>query len=231
MRVGDPDGYGRYGILDGDDERVACHECGKMYRSLGSHVWIAHELSADEYRRRHGIPQRVGLVSPSLSRSYSERSVRNLETEGWQRMVEKRDPLAASRARSGDAFRRRGGDVARHLATSKANIAGVRKPVTRRCQVCGALIDPVRKGNKSCSALCSRILKYESGSNGHGAEWLALRDKGESWSAIGRLYGVSHTAVRGSVRTYRRYLSDRAFLDDFGPGDVPEVRKQDNYPR
>ena len=56
-------------------------------------------------------------------------------------------------------------------------------------------------------------------------KWAELHDAGESWSAIGRLYGVSHTAVRVAVTTYRRYLSDREYLAAHGPGDVPEKRQ------
>lgn len=47
---------------------------------------------------------------------------------------------------------------------------------------------------------------------------------GESWSAIGRQYGVSHTPVRIAVQTYRRYLADREYLAEHGPGEVPEKR-------
>lgn len=226
MQVGDKSGFGRYGILDGGDDRILCHECGKSYKRLGVHVTMAHDMTADDYKERHGIPRGTGLVSPSLHRTISGRAKQRVGSEGWQRMVKKRDPVAASRARSAESFQRRGADIEAHRQTSRANIKGVRKPVTRRCKVCGGLIPPARKGVWSCSPLCSRILKYEAYTRANSAKWAELHDGGESWSAIGRLYGVSHVAVREGVKRYRRNVADREFLERFGPGELPEDRPE-----
>ena len=226
MQVGDKSGFGRYGFLDGDNERIICHECGKLYKRLSAHVTMAHDMTVEDYKERHGIPRGTGLVSPALHRAISGRAKQRVGSEGWQRMVEKRDPVAASRARSAESFQRRGADIEAHKQTSRANIKGVRKPVTRRCKVCGGLIPPARKGVWSCSPLCSRILKYEAYTRANSAKWAELHDAGESWSAIGRLYGVSHVAVREGVKRYRRNAADREFLERFGPGELPEDRPE-----
>ena len=139
-------------------------------------------------------------------------------------MVAKRDPTAASHARTPETFKRRGVDVESQRERAKNHIKGARKPVTRRCRVCGALIHG-RKGLTTCSPLCQRISGYEGMKRAPAEKWTELHDAGESWSAIGRLYGVSHTAVRVAVTTYRRYLSDREYLAAHGPGDVPEKRQ------
>ena len=223
MQPGDRSGFGRYGYLDGDDERVMCHECGKMCASVAAHANLAHGMSANEYRQAHGLPQRVALVAPKMSRRMSKSAKSRVGSEGWNRMVAKRDPTAASHARTPDTFKRRGADVESQRERAKNHIKGARKPVTRRCRVCGALIHG-RKGLKTCSPLCQRISGYEGMKRAPAEKWAELHDAGESWSAIGRLYGVSHTAVRVAVTTYRRYLSDREYLAAHGPGDVPEKR-------
>ena len=223
MQPGDRSGFGRYGYLDGDDERVLCHECGSTYVSLGAHVSLAHGMSADEYRLAHGLPQRVALASPRLTRRMSESARSRIGSEGWKRMVAKRDPTAASRSRTPDTFKRRGADVQAQIDQATQRIKGVSKPVTRRCRVCGELIHG-RKGNLTCSPLCQRISTYEGKRRAPVEKWAEMRDAGESWSAIGRLYGVSHTAVRVGVQTYRRYLADREYLAAHGPGEVPEKR-------
>lgn len=223
MQPGERSGFGRYGYLDGDDEKVMCHECGKMCASVAAHANLAHGMSANEYRQAHGLPQRVALVAPKMSRRMSESAKSRVGSEGWNRMVAKRDPTAASHARTPDTFKRRGVDVEAQRERSKKYIKGVRKPVTRRCRVCGSLIHG-RKGLKTCSPLCQRISGYEGKKRAPAEKWAEMHDAGESWSAIGRLYGVSHTAVREGVKTYRRYLSDREYLAAHGPGDVPENR-------
>ena len=225
MKPGDKDGYGRYGYLDGDDERVTCHECGKMCASVAAHANLAHGMSANEYRQAHGLPQRVALVAPRMSRRMSKSAKSRVGSEGWERMVAKRDPTAASHARTPETFKRRGADVESQRERAKKHIKGVRKPVTRRCRVCGALIHG-RKDLKTCSPLCQRISGYEGRRRASAEKWAELHDAGESWSAIGRLYGVSHTAVREAVKTYRRYLADREYLAEHGPGDLPENRQK-----
>ena len=72
MRVGDPDGHGRYGILDtSDDGRLICHECGRTYLHLGTHVVGAHQLTAEEYRVAHGLALTQRLVAQVVSEKMS----------------------------------------------------------------------------------------------------------------------------------------------------------------
>ena len=66
-RVGDQDGFGIYGVLDVDEDGVLCHECGLRFRSVGQHVYMAHEMTAAEYREAHGLPRMQALIAPGLS--------------------------------------------------------------------------------------------------------------------------------------------------------------------
>lgn len=223
MQPGDRSGFGRYGYLDGDDERVMCHECGNTFVSVAAHANLAHGMSADEYRSAHGIPRRVALVAPEKSRRMSKSAQSRVGSEGWERMVAKRDPTAASHARTPDTFKLRGLDAQSQRERAKKHIKGVRKPVTRRCRACGGLIHG-RKNSHTCSPLCQRISTYEGKKRAPAEEWAEMRDAGKTWSAIGRQYGVGQTVVLEAVQRYRRYLSDREYLATHGPGEVPEKR-------
>ena len=42
---------------------VQCLLCGKRFRRLASHLHYKHQMTADEYKGRHGLPWSRGLVS------------------------------------------------------------------------------------------------------------------------------------------------------------------------
>lgn len=223
MKLGDQDGHGRYAQLDEDADGLLCHECGGRYRSLGAHANRSHGMTADEYRAEHGIPRRISLVSASVSKALSEHATSRIGSESWNRMVEKRDPTAASHARTEESFRRRGEDAVASIETAKRNIKGVRKPVTRRCVVCDSPIVG-RKGRPTCSPLCARIDTYRNKSTTPAEKWNRMHHEGESWTDIARAHGVTHTNVRNTVLRYRSYLADMEYLREYGPGEVPEKR-------
>ncbi|WP_185982081.1 MucR family transcriptional regulator [Gordonia rubripertincta] len=80
-------GHGWWGHLDDDGETIACHECGERFRALNRTHLETHDLTAREYKQRHGIEQRIGLVSTEIRERrqhlvatnprYSERFRRN----------------------------------------------------------------------------------------------------------------------------------------------------------
>ena len=80
-------GHGWWGHLDDDGETIACHECGERFRALTRTHLQTHGLTAREYKQRHGIEQRIGLVSTEIRERqqhqvatnprYSERFRRN----------------------------------------------------------------------------------------------------------------------------------------------------------
>ena len=53
--------YGELGVVRDDGERMQCHGCGEWFLHLGSHVFQAHGLTADDYRREFGLMQRTRL--------------------------------------------------------------------------------------------------------------------------------------------------------------------------
>ena len=225
MKPGDKDGYGRYGYVDETADGLLCHECGKHYKSIGAHANGAHGMTADEYRAAHGIPQRIPLVTKAISQDMSKRSSERVGTEAWQRLVEKRDPTAAARSKTPEAYKLRGNDLAKKSEVSRKNIAGARKPITRKCITCGALIRG-RKGIDTCSPLCARIATYESKTRAPAKLWKKMRDEGQTWEAIAKAHGTTHPNVRYAVNRYHKHLKDQEYLRQHGPGEVPEKREQ-----
>lgn len=228
MQVGDKDGYGRYGYLDGDDERIICHECGKACRSIAGHIPVAHQMRADDYREAHGLPRGTALVSPAISRKMSAKSTARIGSEAWKKFEAKRDPAKASHSRSEESFQRRGVDVESQRERAVENIKGARKK-TRPCVVCGR--PPIRTQMRPpvCSDLCARINRYRAHSDGaRAAAWSHMWSEGESWSAIGRRYGCSHTNVRVTVRRWQEHISDVRELVQRSPDAELRVWERDN---
>ena len=52
-----------HGHLADDGERVQCHECGRWYRALATHLDRTHSMTAAQYREQHGLPRTQPLMS------------------------------------------------------------------------------------------------------------------------------------------------------------------------
>lgn len=102
-RVGQPVGAGMYGRISEDSEgRLICHECGKAYLSLAAHVYLAHGMTADEYRETYEISRTTKLAAPSVRERIGLSSAR---PENLARLARARDPQAAADARTAETFR------------------------------------------------------------------------------------------------------------------------------
>lgn len=102
-RVGQPVGAGVYGRLSEDAEgRLICHECGKAYLSLAAHVFVAHGLTAAEYREVYELPRSTKLAASGVRERISRSSSK---PDALARLARVRDPQAAASARTDDTFR------------------------------------------------------------------------------------------------------------------------------
>ena len=102
-RIGQPVGAGVYGRIAEDAEgRLICHECGKAYLCLAAHVFLAHGLTADEYREVYELPRSTKLSAASVRERIGRSSAR---PENLARLARARDPQAAADARTDDTFR------------------------------------------------------------------------------------------------------------------------------
>ena len=93
---GSPDGHGRYGILDRDDRRPICHERGRAFEYLATHVRV-HGISAAEHRERHGLSPGLALVGDATRVRMSAAWERHRSTRLTTLEVY-RDPNAAREA-------------------------------------------------------------------------------------------------------------------------------------
>ncbi len=102
-RVGQPVGAGVYGRLSEDAEgRLICHECGKAFLSLAAHVYLAHGMTAAEYREVYELPRTTKLAAVSVRERISRSSS---DPAALARLARVRDPKAAAAARTDETFR------------------------------------------------------------------------------------------------------------------------------
>ena len=137
-QVGDPSGFGRYAIVDRDWSSVLCHECGQWLESVGAHIGRAHDMTAAQYRREHGLSRSQPLICERLSAEASARSRQRLDSDGWARLEAARDPRAASAAREPAGWTGALPAAARAVISAQAADHLPRRPRrTRTCPVCG----------------------------------------------------------------------------------------------
>ena len=88
LRYGDPDGFGRFGILEESPDGVTCHQCGSTGAHLGVHSARQHGVRAIDYKISHGLRRSKGLVATATRQKLREGAGQRYTDNG---------PLAASR--------------------------------------------------------------------------------------------------------------------------------------
>ncbi|MCK0111921.1 hypothetical protein MWU75_07200 [Ornithinimicrobium sp. F0845] len=154
MEVGDPDGYGQYGMLMETAEGLVCHECGQTFTHLGLHTYKAHGLAAAAYKKAHGLG-RVGLVAADTRQVIVENARRRYA--GTPAFIAARDPRAAH-----EAFLAKkephspAGRAAIRRATS-ARRGSARKGTVVVCNECGVSFCPLMAATKRrfCTRSCA----------------------------------------------------------------------------
>ncbi len=115
-------GQGVYGVLDDDGQTVACHECGRRYRALVTHLARAHAMSCAEYRQAHGL----GATRPLASAGHQD-LVRAI---GRRRWVE--DPRVRAALEGPQAEVTRHGPAPARDVTRAGNLLAVRQAAAAR---------------------------------------------------------------------------------------------------
>lgn len=65
----EPDkGFGYYGTIamSADRTQIQCHICGKLYKSMGSHLDRVHEIDKAEYKKRYELSASTALVGETI---------------------------------------------------------------------------------------------------------------------------------------------------------------------
>jgi hypothetical protein len=159
-RLGTPDGFGRFGYLDGDDE-LLCHECGCWYAGLGAHANGAHGLTADQYRTAHGLARGTALAGAAMRAKLSANSVARLGSPAWKRLEQRRDPTMASHSREQPGVLMGAAAAASRATQSRVNGLAARTGRVWTCAVCGAQWSnlPGKRGNRCCGPACLSVDK------------------------------------------------------------------------
>lgn len=210
--VGEPDGFGTYGVMARDEHAALCHECGGWFASVGAHLGPAHAMTAVEYRRRHGLMRTQPLTSRSLSRELAKSSRNNIGGPGWARFESARDPQAAADARTKESFTSPASRAARAVSASDGRMELHRPMQIRVCPVCGTQF--THRSNTVCSPHCLKSLKSQKAQARHLAREISeaeaallsqasgdglaelvrrLQKAGRSSASIGRALGKSPT--------------------------------------
>ncbi len=155
--------YGDLGVRSDWGDRVECHVCGDWYISVGSHSWIAHDLTAAEYKAAFGLTNK-GLISEDYRGRMS--AARKVTSKG--RVLLGR-PTAEQRRHSRRSLE--GANVSREIARkhlarmprspelmAKINASRHKNAmVTLNCVVCEVTFEKIwHRRTKTCSETCRR---------------------------------------------------------------------------
>lgn len=113
------------------DGKLLCLICGLAFRQLGQHVVARHQISADDYRARFGLPARHGLHSTAVRLARAERG-----REQWHQDPQLRQRLTPWRT-----------TTAQRAAKAAANRKATLSQVARQ-----TVIPPARYRPYSCSS-------------------------------------------------------------------------------
>ncbi|WP_256843027.1 MucR family transcriptional regulator [Ornithinimicrobium cryptoxanthini] len=165
--VGDPDGFGVFGVLNEDTDGLLCHDCGHRFTHLGLHAYKAHGMTADEYRKAHGLARR-GLVVAETRATIKENARRTFSSR--VAFIAARNPAAASAAQRGgpDSISPAGLAAIRETARTRRGTQRLGTVVT--CEWCGAQFCPLLGASKRrfCCRSCSS--RHNRGQRGRPAQ-------------------------------------------------------------
>ena len=180
MKVGDSDGYGRYGHVEETIDGLLCHTCGKRYRHLATHIAMAHGDTVADYRARHGLPASRPLVSQSVRKRMRE--AWEMHSEGHlEDLAKHRDPAGATRA---------------SLPTTRNRSAGARAERDRYLRS--------RTGRALTSAEKARLDAQRSVPEWSRVAIEILDDPTVSVRSLAVSVGMKPVTVQARVRRYRR---------------------------
>jgi hypothetical protein len=154
-RVGEPSGFGLYGVVTRTDTTVLCHECGREFRALVQHLRQAHSLTVAAYRRQHGLAENDPLWCQDSLDAISVTSRRQIGTPAWRRFEAGRDATHDDSLRRAATTPRRAGALRRHAD----RLSDRARTITRTCRWCDTPLDPRNRNTTTCSPACARLGK------------------------------------------------------------------------
>ena len=123
---------GKYGVLEKRYHEIQCGICGKWYKGLSAHAWMAHGLLAAQYRELFGLNYTVGLVCDELAEKQSRIMKNRFKVKGappgWH-------PGATEQSMKAVAATR--GRPAREQAYNAMLAVHTPTIIKRNCKICG----------------------------------------------------------------------------------------------
>jgi hypothetical protein len=152
--VGEPDGFGHYGVLEETEDGLLCASCGWVGAHLGLHAFKAHGVTANDYRPRFGLLRSRGPVAAETRARIRANARDGLAARPT--FVAKRDPAAATQER----LRARRPATAEEVASRDARMSLIgrrgRIDTVITCEWCGVEFCPLgSKRRRFCSRSCS----------------------------------------------------------------------------
>jgi len=89
-----------------DGDKIQCLLCGRWFRGLGNHVLKIHEITADEYKTRFGLPYNRGLSSKKYHDAHS-RTQKELYKQGVNPLIKEELRLKGSAIAKKETHKRR----------------------------------------------------------------------------------------------------------------------------
>lgn len=206
LAVGDHDGHGLYGTLDDDGTTVLCHECGKRFVSIGTHLrHSGHGLTARQYKIKHGLTLSTPLNTKSHSAKLSTSIAAVMTPDVMDKIRERVDQTTAAERRR--QSRTEYSAPLNQIGGRQRLNAQIRRDQIWTCAVCEAqwcLLSP-SAARATCSDTCRTKLILSNKSLNPSA--VADRDtavrqlirSGRSHIDVAREYRLSPTTVSAIV--------------------------------
>lgn len=116
-KIPEGEGFGYLGVLmySKDKSMIQCHICGKLFRTLPTHLHHRHKMTVDEYREQYELASGTKLVSEEtremLIKSYDKNKEKNLlnwhkrHSDEEYRSIQKRRTIENNKKRKGTKIR------------------------------------------------------------------------------------------------------------------------------
>lgn len=146
-------GFGLFGIVTRGKDFVLCHECGKTFKNLGSHLRFTHSMSSEDYRDRHGLASNDQLMCEDQLASLKDISTARIGSPSWERFTKRRDETHGETIAQATA-------VARRAGAKKGNaLNGQKNAPTARQWTCVQCGKPTLSGRRTCGEECTQTLR------------------------------------------------------------------------
>lgn len=183
-------GYGYYGaiLMDKQGEKIQCHLCGLMFKSVGTHIFAAHGLRADDYRTKFELARATSLVS--------EVERQRLKANGLHCWEMKTAAQKKAFVDAGNKFGKSRKGVLHRLETKN-----------KRGNCPDQLIDKIKKfADETGKKPNLRAFRKKMNEERHGGVILAIYQTFGSWNAAVKIAGHTPTPVRKCPFTNQELL-------------------------